>query len=204
MTLDDYRDVWHQETESGDELSEEELLSEVKERSEAFDRKIRRRDALEIAAAGAVVLLFGYEAVTAASWLARAGAGIVVAAAVLIAWRLRRARRDGGARLAGRPVADRLRAELGKVEAQIELLESVLWWYLGPPTAGAVLFVVGSGGGAGAGALIAIAAILAVDGFVWWLNRRAVRRDLRPRRRKLADLLERIQADGDPGRAAED
>ena len=197
MSLDEYRDVWQQEAEDGDELAGEELLSEVKERSQAFDRKIRRRDGLEIAAAVAVALLFGYEAVTAASWLARAGAGIIVAGAGLVVWRLRRARRNGGARLAGRPVAERLRAELEKVDAQIELLESVLWWYLGPPTAGAVLFVVGTGGGLDAVTLIAIALILAVGAVVWWLNQRAVRRDLRPRRRELAELLERIESDDD-------
>lgn len=197
MSLDEYREVWQQEDEDEGELAEEELLSAVKERSEAFDRKIRRRDGLEIAVAVAVVLLFGYEAVTAASWLARAGAGIIVAGAALIVWRLRRARRNGGARLAGRPVAERLRAELEKVDAQIELLESVLWWYLGPPTAGAVLFVVGTGGGLDAMTLVAIALILAVGAVVWRLNRRAVRRDLRPRRRELAELLERIESDGD-------
>lgn len=200
MSLEEYRDVWKQEDAPAEERpGDAELLAQVKERSQAFDRKIRRRDWLEIAAAAVVVLLFGYEAVTAASWLARVGAGIVVAGSVLIVWRLRRARRDGDSTLAGRPVAERLRSELEKVDAQIRLLESVLWWYVAPPTVGAILFVVGIGEGLDSGTLIAVAVILAVGALVWWLNQRAVRRDLRPRRRELADLLERIEAGDESG-----
>lgn len=196
MTLEEYRDAWQGPgTDPEADLDEEELLAEVKERSEAFDRTIRRRDWLEIAAAALVVIAFGYEALTSEAWLARIGAAVVVAGSVLVVWRLRSARRDGRDELAGRPVAERLRAELEKVDAQIRLLESVLWWYVGPLAAGCLLFVVGIGDGH-LGTLISVAVILAVSVLVWWLNRRAVRRSLRPRRRELARMLDRIEANG--------
>lgn len=197
MTLDDYRDAWQEhEPAPEDALDDEEVLAEVQERAEAFDRKIRRRDWLEIAAAALVVIFFGYEAVTSTAWVARIGAAVVVAGSVLVVWRLRSARRDGRDELAGRPVAERIRAEIETVDAQIRLLESVLWWYVGPLAAGCLLFVVGTGDDLRA-TLISSAVILAVSTLVWWLNRRAVRRGLRPRRRGLAEMLERIETNGE-------
>lgn len=193
MTLEDYRDAW--QGHDGREVAapgEDALLEWVRDRSEAFEKKIRRRDLLETAAAALAVALFGYEALTSPSIVAKVGAGIVVASAVFIAWRLRRARRALGAEDAGRPVADRLRIQRRKVDAQIELLESVVWWYVSPVALGASVFAFGVSG-ASWGTLLTLAVVVGVSVAVWWLNRRAVRRDLRPRREELTRRLRRLQ-----------
>lgn len=195
MTLDDYRDDW-QEQESADDVgSMEEVLSEVKRRSREYDRKIFWRDVREVVAAVLVAGFFGFQAVTAEPVLARIGALIVVAGAVLIVWKLRRARANGQEELAGQPVSERLRAEIDKVESQIELLESVLWWYLGPAGIGIVLMVAAEGI-EGWFEAVYLVAVLAFFGFVWWLNQRAVERSQRPRRRRLIRLLRQLEEPG--------
>lgn len=193
MTLEEYRRAWQQHEERDvSDADEEELVETVAERAVEFEAKIRRRDLLETAAAAVVVALFGWQAVAAPSPLARLGAAVVVLAAAFVVWKLRRARRDFGSDGAGRPVAERLRLHRRQVRNQIELLESVLWWYLAPLALGAGLFTVGVAGGVGE-AVAALAVEAAICGAVWWLNQRAVERDLRPRREELDRLLEELE-----------
>lgn len=192
MTLDEYRDLWRSETSDTNAPDEERLLERVREASEAFDRKIRRRDLLETLAGVIVAAAFGYEAATVETWLARLGALIVVGSSAFVVWWLRRARKAGPPRSPDLPVADRLRAERDQIEIQIGLLENVLWWYAGPLAVGAALFVLGLQAGAVA-TTATLTVIVAVCGIVWWINRRAVRRDLRPRRQELERLVHTLE-----------
>lgn len=192
MRLEDYRDDWQEQELSDDDRSMEEVLRQVKRRSEEYDRKIFWRDVREIGASVFVAGFFSYQAVTVESLLARIGALIVVAGAALVVWKLRRARSAGGMEHAARPVAERLRAEISKVETQIELLESVLWWYLAPAGIGVVLMVA-AGGLEGWFEPVFLAALVAFFGFVWWLNQRTVECSQRPRRRELVQVLRQIE-----------
>ena len=196
MTLDEYREIWQRQEPGGDAGPlNEEALSEVKERSREYDRKLFWRDVREIGVAVLGAVFFGYVALTAGSPLMRIGAAVVVAAAAFIVWKLRRARRNGDAELAGRPVANRLRARIERVERQIRLLESVLWWYLAPLGIGVALMLVSDGWGLWtAGELLLL---VIVYGYIWHLNQRAVRRCHRPRRQELARLLHRLEEEPD-------
>lgn len=192
MTLDSYRATW--QAQSGPErpaAHQEELMTWIRERSAALDRRIRLRDIGETAAAAVLVLAFGYELLTTDAWLARLGAAVLIAASVLIVWRLRRARLAGGGAGTDASVADRLRAQRRQVSAQIALLESVLWWYLAPLGLGLTLFALGLDVAPWHSALL-ILAMLALYGFIWRLNQRAVRRDLLPRREALDRMLDEI------------
>lgn len=202
MTLDEYREIW-QDQEPREDLRpfEEEVLSEVKERSREYDRKLFWRDLREIGVAVLAAAFFGYVAFAAGAPLMRIGAAVVVAAAAFVVWKLRRARRNGDAELASRPVAERLRARIDQVERQIRLLESVLWWYLAPLGIGVALMMISDGWGLWtAGELLLL---VIVYGYIWHLNQRAVRRCHRPRRQELARLLRRLEEEPDapsPGR----
>lgn len=101
------------------------------------------------------------------------------------------------AELAGRPVAERLEAEIEKVEAQIELLEKVLWWSLAPIGIGLVVMVA-SGGIEGWFEFAYLAGLALFFGYIWWLNQRAVDRYHRPRRNELVRTLRRLE-NGDTG-----
>lgn len=192
MTLEEYREAWQRHEAREVPPPDDDLVTWVARRAEAFERKVRRRDLVETIAAVAVVGFFGWEVATAPALLTKAGAAVVVAGACLVVWRLRRARGVLEADGAGRPVADRLRLQRRKVETQSELLESVLWWYVAPPALGAALFVYGVSGASRSTAL-SLAVVAGISAFVWWLNRRAVRRGLRPRREELDRRLRRLE-----------
>lgn len=166
-------------------------MKTMKERSERYDRKLFWRDAREIGAAVLVAGFYGHEAATVGEPLARAGALVVVAGAALVVWMLLRGRR-GTASDAGAARADRVRAEVGKVDAQLQLLESVHWWYLAPLVVGLTL-ITAAGGIAGWPEVLTLGVVYGGAALVWHLNRHAADCGLRPRRRELVRALDRIE-----------
>jgi hypothetical protein len=118
---------------------------------------------------------------------------MVLAGLVLVMWRLYRARRIGGRGAAdpSLPVAEALRAEGRRLDAQISLLESVLWWYVAPLSIGVVLLTVGLRGTSWFTLAYSVVVALVAWGVVA-LNLRVVRRDLRPKRAELNALLSEL------------
>jgi cobalamin synthase len=170
-------------------LDDEDILALVQSGSRKLDRQIRHRDWREVVAgivAGAIIA----PVTVRGPALARVGAWIVLAGLVFVMWRLYRARRIGG-RGGDDPslsVADALRAERRRLDTQIELLESVFWWYVAPLSIGVVLLTVGVRGTSRF--TFAYAAVVALVAWgVVALNLRVVRRNLRPRRTELNALL---------------
>lgn len=173
----------------------------MKERSERYDRKLFWRDVREIGAALLVAAFYGHEAATAEAPLARIGPLVVVGGTVLVAWRLGRAwmsRRSGTGERTG---AARIRADIGSVDAQIELLETVHWWYLAPLVVGLTLMIA-AGGIRGWTEMFTLGVVYGGAAWVWHLNRRAVDCSLCPRRRELVRALDRIER-ADAGEVAD-
>lgn len=193
MTLDDWKDTWQAADEpAGSALSDEELLRLVKEKSEAFDEKIRRRDRREWIAAALVFLVFFAVMLLTSSWLVRVGSLLLMGWSVSLYWTLRRARTGYASPAPDQPVAEAIRTEREKVNEQIRLLQGVLWWYILPPTVGILLFLVGNAGLSwvtlGYGAFV-----VALGGGIYYLNQREVRETLRPRRNELTRLLRQVE-----------
>lgn len=202
MNLDDAKALWSSDNESTRDdmsthsLSDTDLLRLVKEQAHAFDKKIWRRDLLESIAAVFVFLFFGWIAWHDPSWLVRSGALIVMGGSALIFWRLRRARTRHAAPSADQPVAAMLRTERTKIDAQIHLLESVLWWYIAPLAIGLLLVTVGDSGWT-TFTFVYGAIILLGGAGIYAMNQRAVRRSLRPRREELTRLLDQVEERAD-------
>ena len=203
MNLDDAKDLWSSTNEpdtdsmSAHTLSESELLRLVKDKADAFDKKIWRRDLIESIAALAVFVFFAWM-LRDPSWLVRIGALMVMGGSALIYWKLRRARTRHDDPSLDRPVADVLRTERAKVDDQIRLLETVLWWYIGPLVAGILLITVGDSGWSWF-TLVYSSVVLAGSVAIYALNQRAVRTDLKPRRAELTRLLEQVEGTADGG-----
>jgi hypothetical protein len=123
-----------------------------------------------------------------ANGLTRLGVVVVIAAAVLIAVKLSRAARAPFEAGVDHPVAVALRAEWTQLNAQIRLLESVLWWYVGPMWLGLVMIIAGRAGASWL-TLGCSAAVTVLSLVVLQLNAIAARRHLRPRRDDLSRLL---------------
>lgn len=83
---------------------------------------------------------------------------------------------------------DSLRVELTKVETQIRLLRSVLWWYILPILAGSLVFYFGVNRNV-KDRIVTVIVFVAMGWFLEWINKRAVRRYLVPLKTELESLL---------------
>ena len=96
----------------------------------------------------------------------------------------------------GEAISQRVESCLAQVEHQIWLLRNVFWWYLLPPGLtilaffGQVAWQARSGGWRVALAIMGMVAVeVIVFAGVYWLNQKAVRSKLAPRRQELQALL---------------
>jgi hypothetical protein len=191
MTLDDAVSCWQSQKPADSPRSDSDILALVRRRSQLFDANIRKRDWREIGAMIFVIVVVA-PALFLPSWTARAGALIILCGCGLIYWKLRSARRNHPVSVA-MPLVEVLQAERAKIDAQITLLESVLWWYIAPPVIGAVLIVVGTAGATWftlGYVVFAVAVALAI----YAANRRTVRHHLQPARDELSALLQQTLA----------
>ena len=192
MNLEDARHEWQSQTTlEKSRMSEEEMLELVKHSSSAFDRTIARRDRRETIAAIVVMILF-LPLLATGPWLARTGVLVVLGAFALIFTKLGAARRLEASERPDLSLAELLESERAKVNGQIHMLESVVSWYIIPPAAGAMLIVIGLEGLSWFTAGYAVFA-LAISLWIYRLNQRAVRRELRPRRSELERLLHELE-----------
>ncbi|HEU4585044.1 MAG TPA: hypothetical protein VFR95_04795 [Gemmatimonadaceae bacterium] len=192
MNFDDARRAWQSQAISEEsKMTEDEMLQFVKRESSAFDRAIARRDRREVVAGIVVAILF-LPLLFTGPWLSRVGVLVVFAALALIYRRLGAARRVEASERVELSLAELLETERAKVEGQIRLLESVVSWYIIPPAVGAMLIVMGLDGLSWFTAGYALL-MLAIAVLVYWLNRFAVRHDLRPRRTQLDRLIQELK-----------
>ncbi|MFA5191370.1 MAG: hypothetical protein WC740_11625 [Verrucomicrobiia bacterium] len=100
------------------------------------------------------------------------------------------------------PLRDCLERLLAQVEHQIGLLRNVFWWYLLPVAAAMAAFLghvtwhIWAGGWhVRLASAVIIAVITLIFWGVYWLNQRAVRRELEPRREELRALISNLEND---------
>jgi CubicO group peptidase (beta-lactamase class C family) len=169
-------------------LSGEEQSRALQGKMKRFNRDIFRRDIRENVAGVVVVLVFAYYLRVEPSLLARVGSVITILSAIFAcwypAWSKRRVPRTG----ADASVIESLQEERQKVEVQIRLLRSVLWWYILPISLGANLFCFGSHQTLSFKISFLIGSLL-LDAFLYWLNQSAVQKHLVPMKRELEAIL---------------
>jgi Ca2+/Na+ antiporter len=192
MNFDEARLAWRSQTITKDSgISEAEMLQLVKRESSAFDRTIARRDRRELIT-GIIVMLAFLPVLVTGPWLSRVGVLVVLVALAVIYRRLAVARRVEESEHVELSLSELLEIERAKVTGQIRLLESVVSWYIIPPTVGAMLIVIGISGLGWFTAGYSIFA-LGVALVVYWLNQLALRHDLRPRRAQLEKLIHELR-----------
>lgn len=192
MNLEDARRDWQAQSLPREaKIEESEILDLVKERSAAFDRQIGRRDRREAIAAIVVAILF-IPLLLTGPWLSRAGVLVVLGALAVIVRKLGAARRAEAADQVDLSLRELLNNERAKIDGQIRLLESVVSWYILPPVIGALMIVIGLEGFSWFTAIYALLA-LALSIWIYRLNQRAARQDLRPRREELDRLIQELK-----------
>jgi len=177
---DPLRKLWATDTEEKYVMS----IAELTERSGRFQSKIQRRNITEYLAAALVVGIFGWLAFTVPVWSVKIGSGMIIVAAIYIAWKLNRIASATAAPgdASATKLASYHRRELVR---QRDALRSVWRWYLMPFVPGMVVFSVGTAVEGGAGNPIWVTALIAGVGLafnaavfaaVWDLNAHAARK----------------------------
>lgn len=157
-------------------------LEDVRARAGLFHRRVRRRNALEYAAALITVPVFVFGALTLPSVTIRTGCVLAILGILFVVWQLhRRASAVGPGENAAAPLIAHQRAQLVR---QRDALASVGTWYLLPLVPGLVVILLApviEGGWAGLAARgwfglawLGIAAAFFL--YVWRLNRAGARR----------------------------
>jgi hypothetical protein len=208
MTFNELQKTWQKDTSSSKlTIDSNLLLQEVKRNKEFFESAIFWRDVREVAAGTFAILgLLGFAVFFFYRALMLAALGSTVAALFAL-WVVLFFIFDRTIQRKRHPSRDKsltacIEDSLAQVNHQIWLLKNVLWWYLLPPGIGIVIcfgFFAWQGHIAGKPVLIAILKNLAFIALIFWgvylLNRRAVRKDLMPRKQELESLLKNLSND---------
>jgi CubicO group peptidase (beta-lactamase class C family) len=203
MNFEDFQKSW--QSQDGDKrisIKADVLLSEVRRNQQQFHHTILRRDLIEVGVAAVLVPIFTYWGWKGqwTSYLVAFACFVVGAYFLVNRWRQRKKTPD----LHG-SLKDCATTSLAEVNHQIYLLKNVLWWYLLPIYVPIVMFFGETawrkGGPVGANIIAALTTVFMV-GFttvtyagIYWLNQRAVKKNLEPRRRELEKLLEELESE---------
>jgi len=199
MELDHVKSAWRQQpVEALPNRSNREIVNAILARVENVQRVIRWRDTREITAAIAGIVLFGIWFWTERAITARIGCAIIVAGSALIIVRLLM----GHSRKRRPPLHLQVReycaTERDRLDVQIRLLRSVLWWYLLPSVLGSNLFVFGLiGWNAVEMGFLVFTLVLCV--VLYRVNLRAVRSRLMPLKQELDLLISELDRNGNQG-----
>jgi hypothetical protein len=194
MTPEEMKQVWQSQATEQVAIPAELLLKQVWRNQRSFSACIFWRDVREIGVAVILIpiwIALGVGAKLPWTWyLAIPGILFVAIFMVVDRWR-HKAASD-----AGDSLIQTVKVSLAEVEHQIWLLRNVLWWYILPLSVVCVPFLIqvawNTRHKGWNGVIVAVQTailFLIVDVFVYWLNQRAVRKDLEPRRRELEELL---------------
>jgi hypothetical protein len=186
------KQLWaRQQLASSAAAADTELVAKMKKKMRKFNRSLFWRDTRELAACVLTAGCFSYEFMRRRSTLETAGSLVIVLSAVFIGWRLISARRTHPPVQETAATGDFVRAELAKVSRQTHLLKTVLWWYLLPLFIGVELFELGHPQSL-TDQLVTLAVNVALYGFIYWLNLRAVRKHLAPLKQELEHSLNSV------------
>jgi len=193
MEFEDLKSLWqHQTTPAFAGRSKLEIEAAIRARLTRLNRTVLARDFREIAAAALCLIIFGCWFWETSRIVSRIGAAVVVLGNLLILFRIVRARFNGPKPHPYLEMQAFFTYERGRIHAQIRLLESVLWWYLGPSLIGTNLYVFGlTGLSAISFAFLALSAGLSF--LLYRLNQRAVKSRLVPVQDALDALLAETQ-----------
>jgi hypothetical protein len=196
MNDDELKQLWQQQP-LRNPPSAALLVSALQKQTSQLRRCLDARDIRELVACALVIIIFGVFYFTVyREPVSRLGDLIVIGSTIFIAWKIIHTRRATPPAPPGATTVESLQAELKSVRAQSRLLGSVLWWYLLPGFIG--LLVATWGLRIDVYAKIGCTVFfIAVDTFIYWLNRWARSKQLLPLEAQLESLLHSAET-GDP------
>jgi hypothetical protein len=136
-------------------------------------------------------VIFGAMFLNFENIIAKLGAATVVLGCIYIIYRLNRARKDPKESLLDDSVRDFCQQEIERLNRQVHLLRSVLWWYIAPIMLGVNLITFGLRGTTPF-SIGYLAATLILSWGIYELNQRAASKHLMPVIEELDGLLKEL------------
>lgn len=171
------------------------LLIDLNANMKQIEKSIRNRDRREIAASFVGIPIFGYFAFTIPFILTKIASILGVLWFCYVIYKLLRVKKDKIPVNLALPFRMQLENQKTNLMQQARLLDTVLYWYVLPPFLMNILFILGLGGPDESGSTASVAKIFSFSpigkistivglaifyAFVVWLNKRAVKKTLRP------------------------
>lgn len=143
MKLDDLKHDWQSAIHSDSTPSDfDKVIDMLEQETTKIDKEIKRRDILEISIALLLIPVWTYGLVTSVSTMQSVGLVIAIISSLYIPYRLISARKVNAQK------SDSIKAfllqERQKLQQQKQMLESIVWWYIGPLTLAILLITLGS------------------------------------------------------------
>lgn len=184
----DLQDLWTQQPAPAPDTQA--LLAWVEIRANSFDRAIRRRNRLELAAALIIAIVFAIGGIQEQSTLTRIGYFWTAASGLWISYFITRHAGNSAAPSPDQSLAGYREALLRSYDRQLQVLRSVKYWYLMPPYIGMTILSAGRWqsllpGQSPAGVIALMAGTTALYLATWWLNEVRAARYLQKARREL-------------------
>ena len=180
--------LWQEQRLDLPALPDERQIAMIKRKMKDFNRIIFWRDFQESVVAIFLVIGFGVAFFYVSTLLARIGCVIIVLASTFVGWYLFHRKRRAARVDLDATIIQTLQYELRKIEAQIELLRSVLWWYILPLSIGAVVFYFGLQSLL-LSRVVFLLFMMALNTWIYRLNQRAVEKTLLPLKHEVKTLL---------------
>jgi hypothetical protein len=189
MNDDELKKLWQQQPLREPAPSAAHLMSAMQRKTSLFRRCLDARDLRELLACACVIIVFGYLYFTVyREPISRFGVWVIIGSAIFVAWKIVHTRRSAPPAQPGATVVDSLRAELNSVRTQSRLLGSVLWWYILPGFVGVTIGTWGLRIDPYT-KIVCTVFFIAVDAWIYRLNKRAVSKQLLPLEAQLQSLL---------------
>jgi hypothetical protein len=200
MVPDNFQQAWQAQPSPGrTTINVDLLLQEVRRNQRVFSAIILRRDVMEIGVGIVLIPVWFYMGSKLAlpwTWYLEVPALIFTVGFMLVD-RLRHRRQPPEP---DEPLRQCVADSLAQVEHQIWLLKNIFWWYILPSALAMLAFftqVAWMSRSGGWRTAAVMAQVVAIAGgtlvFVYWLNQKAVRTELEPRRRELQSLLTSLE-----------
>lgn len=185
MKLNDLKESWNDKVDETDnQLDYTKVITSIEKDTTAFDKKIKRRDILEISIAVLLIPVWSWTLFHSASVMQSVGLLIAIAACILIPYKLIKAKQVDAPK--DTSILAFLQVEKLKLENQKQLLESIVLWYISPIMI--AIFLITAGGTVNDAGLPQITnklaiyygcCVLLVVG-IYLLNKRAANKQITP------------------------
>lgn len=185
------KQLWLNVAQQKIEINTNKLIESINPKISTMEKQIKNRDRREIIICALMILIFGWWFFTIPQALGKIGAAIIIATCVMVIFRLIYASKINVPQDSASEINHHLRVSLQHVRKQINLYNTMLWWYLLPFFIGVICFFYNYPVSLlSKGCYTLVVAVL--YGYIYYINRRVVTKKLKPLESSILKTLEEL------------